>query len=53
MANEVPTGSTDTHQVSVGPTRKERSVWIVTGYVAAALALLGVLAYHFSTYVLK
>jgi len=53
MANEAPNRATDTHQVSVGPTHKERNVWIVTGYVAAALALLGVLAYHFSTYVLK
>jgi hypothetical protein len=27
-----------------------RNVWIVTGYIAAILALLAVLAYHFSEY---
>ncbi len=30
-----------------------RNVWVCTGYVAAALGLLGVLAYHFSTVILK
>ncbi len=30
-----------------------RNLWIYTGYVGAALALLGVLAYHFSTYVVR
>lgn len=30
-----------------------RNFWIYTGYVAAALGLLGVLAYHFSGYLLK
>ena len=30
-----------------------RNVWIYTGYVAAALGLLGVWAYHFSGYLLK
>ena len=30
-----------------------RSFWIYTGYVAAALGLIGVLAYHFAGYVLK
>lgn len=30
-----------------------RTIWIYTGYVGAALALLGVLAYHFSSYVLR
>jgi hypothetical protein len=38
---------------TVGPNHHERSVWIYTGYAAAVLGLLGVLAYHFSTYVLK
>jgi hypothetical protein len=38
---------------TVGPNHEERSVWIYTGYAAAVLGLLGVLAYHFSTYVLK
>lgn len=31
----------------------ERTVWIYTVYVAAALVLLGLLAYHFSNYILK
>ena len=35
------------------PTESSRTFWIYTGYVAAALALLGVLAYHFSGYILK
>ena len=30
-----------------------RNIWIYTGYVAAALALLGALAYHFSSYVIR
>ncbi len=30
-----------------------RNVWVYTGYIAAALGLLGVLAYHFSTVILK
>jgi hypothetical protein len=30
-----------------------RNFWIYTGYVAAALGLLGVLAYHFSGYLLR
>ncbi|MGZ4837534.1 MAG: hypothetical protein ACXVZR_03220 [Terriglobales bacterium] len=30
-----------------------RNFWIYTGYAAAALGLLGVLAYHFSGYLLK
>ena len=30
-----------------------RTFWIYTGYAAAALGLLGVLAYHFSGYFLK
>jgi hypothetical protein len=30
-----------------------RNFWIYTGYVAAALGLLAVLAYHFSGYLLK
>jgi hypothetical protein len=30
-----------------------RTFWIYTGYAAAALVLLGVLAYHFSGYLLK
>ena len=30
-----------------------RSVWIYTVYAAAALVLLGILAYHFSNYILK
>ena len=30
-----------------------RNFWIYTGYTAAALGLLGVLAYHFSGYLLK
>ena len=30
-----------------------RNFWIYTGYVATALGLLGVLAYHFSGYLLK
>jgi hypothetical protein len=35
------------------PTESARTFWIYTGYVATALALLGVLAYHFSGYILK
>ena len=31
----------------------DRTVWIYTGFVATALALLGVLAYHFSHQLLK
>ncbi len=31
----------------------ERTVWIITGYVASGLALLGVFAYYFSVYVTK
>ncbi len=34
-------------------TESNRNIWIYTGYVAAALGLLGVLAYHFSGYLLK
>ncbi len=30
-----------------------RAFWIYTGYAAAALGLLGVLAYHFSGYLLR
>ena len=30
-----------------------RNFWIYTGYTAAALGLLGILAYHFSSYLLK
>lgn len=30
-----------------------RNVWVYTGYVAAAIGLLGVLAYHFSSVILK
>jgi hypothetical protein len=30
-----------------------RNFWIYTGYTAAALGLLGILAYHFSGYLLK
>ena len=30
-----------------------RTFWIYTGYAAAALGLLGILAYHFSGYLLK
>ncbi len=31
----------------------ERTVWIITGYLASGLALLGVMAYYFSSYVVK
>jgi hypothetical protein len=31
----------------------DRTVWIITGYAASALALLGVLAYYFAAYVTK
>ncbi len=31
----------------------ERNVWIITGYIASGLALLGVFAYYFSVYVTK
>lgn len=34
-------------------TQSCRNIWIYTGYVGAALALLGVLAYHFSSYVVR
>ncbi len=34
-------------------TESNRNFWIYTGYAAAALGLLGVLAYHFSGYLLK
>ena len=30
-----------------------RNFWIYTGYAGAALALLGALAYHFSSYVIR
>ena len=30
-----------------------RNFWIYTGYAAAALGLLGLVAYHFSGYLLK
>ena len=30
-----------------------RNIWIYTGYAGAALALLGALAYHFSSYVMR
>ncbi|MBZ5568004.1 MAG: hypothetical protein LAN64_09155 [Acidobacteriia bacterium] len=30
-----------------------RNFWIYTGYAAAALGLLGMVAYHFSGYLLK
>ena len=38
---------------SVGPHKRERGVWIYTGYAAAVLGLLGVMVYHFGTYVLR
>ncbi len=28
-----------------------RTVWVITGYLAAGLGLLGVLAYYFANYV--
>lgn len=34
-------------------TESNRAIWIYTGYAGAGLALLGVLAYHFSAYVLR
>ncbi len=40
--------SADQHQH-----RTERTVWIVTGYLASGLALLGVFAYYFANYVAK
>ena len=38
---------------NAGAKGSERTVWIYTVYVAAALVLLGLLAYHFSNYILK
>lgn len=39
---------------TISPKQHEgRTVWIITGYAASALALLGVLAYYFSAYVSK
>jgi hypothetical protein len=29
----------------------QRTMWIITGYLASGLALLGVFAYYFATYV--
>lgn len=34
-------------------TESNRTIWIYTGYAGAALALLGLLAYHFSSYVVR
>ncbi len=31
----------------------ERTVWIITGYIASGVALLGVFAYYFSVYMTK
>ncbi len=43
-----------TNTTSITPkAESNRSVWIYTGYVGAAIALIGVLAYHFSSYLLK
>lgn len=43
-----------TNTTSTSPkAESNRTVWIYTGYVAAAVALIGVLAYHFSRYLLK
>ena len=46
---------TITQQPAVTAPKAEsnRNFWIYTGYIAAALGLLGVLAYHFSGYLLK
>lgn len=38
---------------AAGKTESNRTFWIYTGYAAAALGLLGVLAYHFSGYLLR
>ncbi len=46
--------SPNTPQTSAATkTESNRNFWIYTGYAAAALGLLGVLAYHFSGYLLK
>ncbi len=40
-------------QASTAKRHSERTVWIITGYLASGLALLGVMAYYFSTYIVK
>jgi hypothetical protein len=43
----------ETNTQTSASTESCRTFWIYTGYVATGLALLGVLAYHFSSYILK
>lgn len=45
--------TTPNNPPSVPKAESNRNFWIYTGYIAVALGLLGVLAYHFSGYLLK
>jgi hypothetical protein len=48
-----PASLPETTNGATTTSESNRTIWIYTGYVGAALALLGVLAYHFSSYVLR
>ena len=52
MQEQTPGSSTNTANKTTAK-ESDRTVWIYTGFVAVALALLGVLAYHFSHQLLK
>jgi len=47
------TSTTNNPPATTHKAESNRTFWIYTGYAAAALGLLGVLAYHFSGYFLK
>jgi hypothetical protein len=46
-----PVVSTSTSQSAVPREKCPRSVWIMTAYGVSGLALFGVLAYYFASYV--
>ena len=50
MPEQSATTATPRQQQPTAAEAGGRNVWIVTGYVASLLALLGVMAYHFSAY---
>jgi hypothetical protein len=47
-----PTGSTSNlNSAAAVPRREGRNVWIITIYGISGLALFGILAYYFSSYI--
>ncbi len=47
------TPAANSSQQTAPKRHSERTVWIITGYAASALALLGVMAYYFSNFVAR